>query len=103
MPILDILRFMPAIEARAPKPPEALEPEDDNTLSDILSAARQQPDTAKSARLLNKAEQYIIDQYIALPLFCSPSLFSLGDGINGVYYNDINGTVYFADAVCTRG
>ena len=82
---------------------EALEPEDDNTLSDILSAARQQPDTAKSARLLNKAEQYIIDQYIALPLFCSPSLFSLGEGISGVYYNDINGTVYFADAVCNRG
>jgi len=82
---------------------EALEPEDDNTLSDTLSAARQQPDTAKSARLLNKAEQYIIDQYIALPLFCSPSLFSLGEGISGVYYNDINGTVYFADAVCNRG
>ncbi|MBQ2752208.1 MAG: peptide ABC transporter substrate-binding protein [Oscillospiraceae bacterium] len=81
---------------------EALEPEGDTTLSDMLSAARQQPDTAKSAKLLSKAEQYIIDQYIALPLFCSPSLFSLGEGIEGVYYNDINGTVYFADAICSR-
>ena len=81
---------------------ESLEPEDNTTLSELLSAARQQPDTAKSAQLLGKAEQYIIDQYIAFPLFCSPSLFSLGEGISGVYYNDINGTVYFAEAVCKR-
>ncbi len=72
------------------------------TVSQLLTSARIQDETEKSADLLAEAEQYLIDECIVVPIFSAPSLFVMGDGISGVYYNSVSQTVLFADAVCVR-
>lgn len=69
---------------------------------ELISDARAQSDPKKAARLLFSAEQRIIDDFIAAPLFSAPTLFAMGEGISGAYYDPIIGTVSFARAVCVR-
>ena len=56
----------------------------------------------KAAEQLFLAEQRLIDDVIAAPLFAAPSLFAVADGVSGVYYDPVTRTVSFADAVCIR-
>ena len=81
---------------------DRLDGEYSQIISQMLSEARMQDDTEKAAHLLAAAEQYLIDEFIAVPIFSAPSLFVMGEGISGVRYNSVNQTVLFADAVCVR-
>ena len=81
---------------------EQLDGEYSDVLSQMLADARMQDETEKSALMLAEAEQYLIDECIAVPVFSAPSIFVMGEGISGIKYNSINQTVLFADAVCIR-
>ncbi|MBP1577478.1 MAG: peptide ABC transporter substrate-binding protein [Oscillospiraceae bacterium] len=84
-------------------PPEGEEPiELPPTLGELIASARAQTDAEKAAEKLFLAEQRLIDDVIAAPLFAAPSLFAVADGVSGVYYDPVTRTVSFADAVCIR-
>ena len=76
----------------------------DNTpsISALISRARQQSEPDAAAAQLFIAEQKLVDEYVAVPLFVAPSLFATGEGIEGVSYSTVSRTVYFADAKRVR-
>lgn len=72
------------------------------SISEIISRARQQSEPNAAAAQLLMAEQKLVDDYVAVPLFVAPSLFATGEGIEGVSYSTVSRTVYFADAKRVR-
>lgn len=77
---------------------------DDGTpsISEIISQARQQSEPAAAAAQLFMAEQRLVDEYVAVPLFVAPSLFAAREGIEDVFYSTVSRAVYFADAKRVR-
>ncbi|WMJ83007.1 peptide ABC transporter substrate-binding protein [Oscillospiraceae bacterium LTW-04] len=71
---------------------------DEPSISEMISRARQQSEPNVAAAQLFLAEQKLVDEYVAVPLFVAPSLFATGEGIEGVSYSTVSRTVYFADA-----
>ncbi len=76
--------------------------DDAPSISEIISRARQQSEPDTAAAQLFMAEQKLVDEYVAVPLFVAPSLFATGEGIEGVSYSTVSRTVYFADAKRVR-
>ncbi len=72
---------------------------DEPTVAVLLERARSRTDPKVAAADLLAAEQRLIDDFIVTPLFDAPSSFVLKDGVEGVRYNAVSHTVYFADAV----
>ncbi len=72
------------------------------SISEMISRARQQSEPNAAAAQLLMAEQKLVDEYVAVPLFVAPSLFATGEGIEGVSYSTVSRTVYFADAKRVR-
>ncbi|MDF3005184.1 MAG: peptide transporter substrate-binding protein [Oscillospiraceae bacterium] len=75
---------------------------DEPSISEMISRARQQSEPNAAAAQLFLAEQKLVNEYVAVPLFVAPSLFATGEGIEGVSYSTVSRTVYFADAKCIR-
>jgi len=75
---------------------------DEPSIAQMISRARQQSEPNAAAAQLFLAEQKLINEYVAVPLFVAPSLFATGKGIEGVSYSTVSRTVYFADAKCIR-
>ncbi|HWP52141.1 MAG TPA: peptide ABC transporter substrate-binding protein [Clostridia bacterium] len=73
-----------------------------SSIAEAISRARQQSEPNVAAAQLFMAEQKLVDEYVAVPLFVAPSLFATGEGIQGVSYSTVSRTVYFADAKCVR-
>lgn len=78
------------------------ESSDGVSVSELISRARQQTESSAAAAQLLMAEQKLVDEYVVVPLFVSPSLFATREGIEGVSYSTISRTVYFANAKCVR-
>lgn len=76
--------------------------DDEPSISEMINLARQQSDPKAAAAQLFMAEQKLVDEYVAVPLFVAPSLFATGKGIEGVSYSTVSRTVYFADAKSIR-
>lgn len=72
------------------------------SISEIIKGARQQSEPDAAAAQLFLAEQKLVDEYVAVPLFVAPSLFAARAGIEGVSYSTVSRTVYFADAKRVR-
>ena len=81
---------------------ERLGGEHGEVISKLIGEAKLQDETEAAVRLLAEAEQYLVDEYIAVPLFSAPSLFVMAEGISGVRYDSISRVMLFADAVCIR-
>ncbi|MFV0498365.1 MAG: peptide ABC transporter substrate-binding protein [Candidatus Fimivivens sp.] len=71
---------------------------DEYAVSEMIIRARRQTEPNAAAAQLLSAEQKLVDEYVAVPLFVAPSLFAVGEGIEGVSYSTVSRTVYFADA-----
>lgn len=87
---------------KASKPEQSEAQNEEPALGELIAGARQQTDAKAAAEQLFLAEQKLIDDIIAAPLFAAPSLFAVGNGVSGVYYDTVTRTVYFADASCVR-
>ncbi len=72
------------------------------SLGELTAAAKTQTDAKKAAEQLFLAEQRLIDDVVAAPLFAAPSLFAVADGVSGVYYDTVTRTVNFVGAKCVR-
>lgn len=83
-----------------PEGEEIAEPQP--TLAELIASAKAQTDAEKAAEQLFLAEQRLIDDFIAAPLFAAPSFFAVANGVSGVYYDPVTRTVSFAEAVCVR-
>jgi hypothetical protein len=66
----------------------------------LLQEARRQSDPVKAAQNCLAMEQRLIDSFMVLPLFESPSLFIQREGVTGVVYTAASRAIYFGGAVC---
>lgn len=81
---------------------EIVQSSEEFSLSELISRARQQTEPNAAAAQLFMAEQKLVDECVAVPLFIAPSLFATREGVTGVSYSTISRTVYFADASRVR-
>lgn len=98
---IDFLTQFEQMPTEQPTEEEAQEREMPS-LGELIAAAKMQTDAERAAELLFSAEQRLIDEVIAAPLFTAPSLFAMADGVSGVYYDPVTRTVSFVNAQCIR-
>ncbi|MEG1773829.1 MAG: ABC transporter substrate-binding protein, partial [Oscillospiraceae bacterium] len=86
--------FGSAMAAPDPSPASA----SSETVGAMLEQARRCADSAEAAALYLAAEQQVIDDYAAMPMFDAPSLFAVGKGLSGVERTASAGSIYFGGA-----
>lgn len=72
--------------------------EGEQSLSTLLTEARQESDPAATARLLRQVEQQVIEHCVVLPVFNAPSLLAVNGKLRGVEYDADTRILYLGNA-----
>lgn len=72
------------------------------TMGDLINTARRYEQPERAAEALFAAEQRLVEEYVALPMFDAPTLFAYIDDIEGVSYSSTTRTIYFGDVVVKK-
>ncbi len=68
-------------------------------LEALLQDVRRQSSPEAAAQDLLLAEEAVLSEYLAVPVYDTPSLFACAQGIGGIWYEPAVRIVYFKDAV----
>lgn len=71
-------------------------------IASIINAAVHTPRDTDSAKLLWEAEKRITEEYLAMPLYDTPTVFAYAESVSGAWYEPATGLIYFNDAVIEK-
>jgi oligopeptide transport system substrate-binding protein len=75
--------------------------EDEAGIGSLLDTARRQSSALSMAKALFSVEQAIVDEFLALPVYDTPSIFVCRENLSGIRYDPATRIVYFKDAAAS--
>jgi len=75
---------------------------DEMGIGAVINTAVNTPRDTEAAKLLWEAEKRITEEYLAMPLYDTPTVFACAEDISGVWYEPATGLIYFNDAATAK-
>lgn len=71
----------------------------DKTYDRLVSSIKTASGLKASINVTQKAEQYLLDSCVLIPLYSSPAYYGMGKGVENVIFNTTGDVVYFRDTI----